>query len=211
MVIGLGRFGTAVARTLIELGHEVLGIDDDPARVAELRDVLTHVVQADTSDPVALEQAGARDFDRVVVAIGTDLEASVLTVAALVDLGIPEIWAKATTTAHGRILERVGAHHVVFPEADMGVRAAHVMDGSMLDFIALDPGFALAELRAPRAITGRSLGDLGVRARYGVTVVCIKPAGGAFTYATPDTVVEPDDLVVIAGVTSKVEEFAQLR
>ena len=210
IVIGLGRFGSALARTLEELGNEVLGVDASPERVADLRDLLTHVAEADTTDERVLRQLGAPEFDRAVVAIGSDMEASILTTAALVDLGVPDIWAKAMTQAHARILERVGAHHVVFPESQMGERVAHLVAGRVLDFIPLDAGFALVETTAPRSMTGRSLGDIGVRAKYGVTVVCVKPMGGSFTYATADTVLGEGDLIVVAGATADAEAFAAL-
>lgn len=210
VVIGLGRFGTAVASTLSSLGHDVLGMDQDPARVASLRDELTHVVEADSTDPVVLEQLGVRDFDRAVVAIGTDIEASILTASALVDLGTCEIWAKAMTKAHARILERVGAHHVVFPEAQMGERVAHLVAGKMLEFLPLDAGFALVEVEAPRSLLGSSLAELHVRDRFGITIVCVKPARGSFTYATADTVLEAGDVVVVAGETRAAEGFAAI-
>lgn len=210
VVIGLGRFGTALAETLAELGHDVLGIDESAARVAALRDTLGLVVEADSTDRVALEQLGVAEFDRAVVAIGGDVEASILTTAALVDLGIGHIWAKAMTSAHARILDRVGAHHVVLPEAQMGERIAHLVAGRMLDFLPLDAGFALVEAVAPASLLGRSLGDIGVRGRYGVTVVCVKPAGGQFTYATADTVLADGDLIVVAGEPSSAKDFAAL-
>lgn len=210
IVIGLGRFGSALASTLASLDHDVLGVDTDAVRVANLRDELTHVIEADTTDPIALAQIGAAEFDQAVVAIGSDMEASILTTAALVDLGIEEIWAKAMTGPHARILERVGAHHVVFPERQMGERIAHLVGGRMIDFLPLDPGFALVETFAPASILGRSLADLGLRARHGVTVVCVKPAGGQFTYATPDTVLSEGDQVLVAGETGSAERFAAL-
>jgi trk system potassium uptake protein len=210
IVIGLGRFGTSLALTLETLGSEVLGVDARAERIADLRDQLSHVAEADTTDVRALEQLGAAEFDRAVVAIGTDMEASILTTAALVDLGIRDIWAKSMTQPHARILERVGAHHVVFPEAQMGERVAHLVAGRVLDFLPLDTGFALVEATAPESMTGRSLGEIGVRAKYGVTVVCVKPAGGRFTYATPETVLGPGDLIVVAGETADAEAFAGL-
>lgn len=210
VVIGLGRFGTAMAQTLAEMGHDVLGIDRSPVRVAALRDTLDHVVEADSTDPVALQQVGAAEFDRAVVAIGADMEASILTTAALADLGTENIWAKAMTASHARILERVGAHHVVFPEKQMGERMAHLVAGRMLDFLPLDTGFALVETVAPASMTGRSLGDIGLRARYGVTVVCVKPAGGRFTYATADTVLDRGDVIVVAGDTKAAQDFSAL-
>jgi trk system potassium uptake protein TrkA len=210
LVVGLGRFGTALATTLMDLGHEVLGVDSDPENVQRNADVLTHVVEADATDEEVMEQLGAGEFGRAVVGIGTDLEASILTTSVLVSLQVPDIWAKAITAPHGRILERVGAHHVVFPEHDMGRRVAHLVTGRMIEFVQLDEGFALVELRPPRQVVGRSLGDAQVRTRYGITVVCIKPKGGSFTYATPDTVPGPNDILVVAGETDRVKGFAEL-
>jgi trk system potassium uptake protein TrkA len=210
LVVGLGRFGSSLAETLVDLGHEVLGVDSDAGNVQRNADVLTHVVEADATDEEVMGQLGAAEFGRAVVGIGTDLEASILTTSVLAGLGVPDIWAKAITVPHGRILERVGAHHVVFPEHDMGRRVAHLVTGRMLEFVQLDEGFSLVELKPPRQIVGRSLGDAQVRTRYGITVVCIKPAGGSFTYATPETVPGPDDILVVAGETARAEGFANL-
>jgi len=210
LVIGLGRFGGALAETLAELGHEVLGVDADEKPVRDYADRLTHVVQCDSTDPEAMAQIGARDFRTAVVAIGTNVEASILTAAVLVDFGVERIVAKAITSAHGKILQRVGAHRVIFPERDMGVRVGHTLTGQTLDYIQLDPGFALVEVRAPRSLVAKTLADAEVRKRYGITVVCVKPAGGSFTYATPDTVVRDGDVLVIAGETPRAEEFAEL-
>ena len=129
LVIGLGRFGSAIAETLAELGHEVLAVETDHKIVQEYAGVLTHVVEVDATSEEAMRQVGAADFDTAIVAIGTDIEASILTTSVLVDLGIPTIWAKAITTAHGRILERIGATHVVLPEREMGIRVARQIDG----------------------------------------------------------------------------------
>jgi trk system potassium uptake protein TrkA len=208
LVVGLGRFGGAVANELVHLGFEVLGVDGDGGRVQELSDTLTHVVQADTTNTDALRQLGAADFEHAVVGIGTDIEASILTTAGLADLGVRNIWAKAVTAAHGRILERIGAHHVVFPEHDMGQRVAHLVGGGIIDWFQLDPHFAMVETVAPSEMVGRSLAEVGVRARYGVTVVCIKPAGEGFTYATADTVLAEGDVLVVAGPTEAAEAFA---
>lgn len=208
--MGLGRFGGAVAEELVKLDFEVLGIDTDGAEVQRYSDVLTHVVQADATSDEVLHQLGVRDFRYAVVGIGTDIEASVLTTAALADCGVPAIWAKAVTKAHGRILERVGAHHVVFPEHDMGHRVAHLVGGGVLDWFELDEDFALVETVVPQGMEGQSLGELGLRSRYGVTVVCIKPLGQGFTHATPETVLEQGAVLVVAGQTKKAEDFAHL-
>jgi trk system potassium uptake protein TrkA len=200
-----------MALTLIEMGYEVLGVDVSPARVQAHADSLTHVVQADTTSEQALRQIGAADAITAAVCIGTDIEASILTASALVDIGVENIWAKALTEAHGRILDRVGAHHVVFPEADMGSRVAHLLTGHMLEYFALDDDFVLAEMIAPEAFIGIPLGDSDLRAKYKVTVVCLKPAGGQFTYAERTTVLDRHDLIVIAGHRADVERFSDER
>lgn len=210
MVIGLGRFGRTVGETLVELGHDVLGVDQDPRVVQSCTTGLTQVVQADGTDAEALRQLGAADFGTAVVAMGTDLEASILATYALVDLGVPRIWAKAVTEAHGEILTRIGAHRVVLPERDMGVRVAHSMTGRTIDYLELDHGFALIETTVPRVLVGRALGDAEVRTRHGVTVVSVKPRGGVFTYATPETVLGAGDIIVVAGETRAADAFAAL-
>jgi trk system potassium uptake protein len=211
LVIGLGRFGTALAETLSDLGHEVLGVDLDPELVQRAVDRLTHVVQADATNLEAMRQLGASDFKHAVVAIGDQIEASILSTAALVDLGVPDVWAKAITAAHGKILQRVGAHHVVLPEHHMGERVAHLVGGRMLDYVQLDEGFALVETKPPTQLVGRTLGEAQVRTRFGITVVCIKPEGQAFTYATADTKVGAEDILVVAGEAHHAKVFAELR
>jgi trk system potassium uptake protein TrkA len=208
VVIGLGRFGGQVAASLLRLGHEVLGIDEDPTLVQQWSDDLTHVVQADATDEDALLQVGIKEFSRAVVGIGTDIEASVLTVLALSELGIRDIWAKAISVKHGKILRSVGAHHVIYPEAAMGERVAHLITSRMLDFIELDDGFAIAKTRAPADAVGRTLADVGLRSRYGVTVVGVKSPGTDFVFAAPDTVVPSMGVLVVAGTTDQVERFA---
>ncbi|GAA1787816.1 TrkA family potassium uptake protein [Planosporangium flavigriseum] len=210
VVIGLGRFGRQVALSLIELGHDVLAIDENPEIVQRMADRLTHVVQADSADEETLRQLGVGEFRRAVVGIGTDIEASVLTVLALSELGVPEIWAKAISAKHGRILDRVGADHVVYPEAAMGERVAHLVTGKMIDFIEFDDEYAIAKTRAPSETHGRTLGQAALRSKYGVTVVGVKRPGTDFIHATPDTRIERGDLLIISGPTRNVERFAAL-
>jgi len=210
IVIGLGRFGSSLATTLIEMGHEVLGIDADEARVQQHAGVLTHVVQGDTTSETTLRQLGVADAVTAVVAIGADVEASVLTTGALVDLGVPNIWAKALTQPHGRILQRVGAHHVVFPEAEMGSRVARLLTGELIEYFALDDDFVMIETQVPRKLAGKKLGDTDLRSTYKVTVVCIKPEGQAFTYAESATLLGEHDLIVVAGHRGDIEHFADI-
>jgi trk system potassium uptake protein TrkA len=210
LVLGLGRFGSAVARTLIELGHEVLAIDRDPRRVQEHAPELTHVAEADTTSEQALRQLGAADFARAIVAIGSDVEASILTTSTLVDIGVTTVWAAASSPSHGRILERVGAARVIFPEQHMGERVAHLLSGRLLNFIEFEEGFALAETPAPAAFAGTTLLEAALRSRHGVTVVCVKRPGEKFTYATQQTRIEAGDLLIVAGETARIEAFAAL-
>lgn len=208
LVIGLGRFGGAVAETLVELDREVLAVETDARLVQEYADRLTHVVEADATSEAALRQLGAEDFDEAVVAIGTNIEASILCTSILSDLGIQTITAKAITSSHGRILGRVGATRVVHPEHEMGERIAHVVTGQMLNYIEFEDGFALVETSPPADYLGKTLGEAQIRARYGVTVVCIKRAGEDFTYATADTEIQAGDLLIVAGKTELAEAFA---
>jgi trk system potassium uptake protein len=210
VVIGLGRFGGAVAESLVRLGHDVLAIDENGELVQAWSDRLTHVVQADTTDSETLRRLGVHEFGRAVVGIGTDLEASVLTVLALAELGVKDIWAKALGPKHGRILERTGAHHVVYPEAAMGERVAHLVTGRMIDFIEFDDGFAIVKTRAPREAIGRTLGECALRSKYGITVVGVKSPRADFTYAQANTPIAHGDLLIVSGPTKLVEAFAAL-
>jgi trk system potassium uptake protein TrkA len=210
LVVGLGRFGGALAMTLEnEMGHEVLAIDSREDVVQQFARKITHVVSGDATDVETLAQIGAEGLHHAVVAIGDGVESSILATAALVDLGITNIWAKAVTEAHAQILERVGAHHIVFPERDMGQRVAHQVTGQMVDYMRLDEGFALVERSVPQAVAGMTLAEGSLRQRYDVTVVCIKPAGGTFTYATPDSVLDADALLLVAGELASVDRFAE--
>ncbi|MBX4869281.1 TrkA family potassium uptake protein [Rhizobium bangladeshense] len=211
VVIGLGRFGTAVAQSLVHLGHDVLAMDESAQLVQDWSHRLTHVVEADSTNADTLRKLGVQDFAHAVVAIGTDIEASVLTVLALSELGVPDIWAKALSPNHGRILERTGAHHVVYPEAAMGERVAHLVTGKMIDFIEFDDGFAIVKTTAPAEATGKTLSESGVRTKHGVTVVGVKRPHQDFTYATQDTMVERGDLLIVSGPTAMVEKFAALK
>jgi trk system potassium uptake protein TrkA len=140
-VIGLGRFGESLALELVAGGHQVLGIDLDEKIVQTLADRLTHVVRADTTNEETLNELGLRDMDCAVVAIGADLEASILTTSLLLQLGIKQVWAKANSTAHGKILKQLGVHHVVFPEIEMGRRVAHLVSGDSQENIQTNDGF----------------------------------------------------------------------
>ena len=211
-VIGLGRFGTALALELARGGTEILAVDSRPDIVQRLSGQLGHVVIADSTDLDALTEIGVADFSRVVVAIGNDLEASILTTALLSELEIRDIWAKAISRQQATILERVGAHHVVFPEQDMGERIAHLVSGRLLDWVELDPEWVFAKTKPPRELVGVPLGESGLRKKHHVTVVSVKPENKpGFTHAGTDTVLTYGAEIVIAGRPGDVERFVELQ
>lgn len=211
LVIGLGRFGAATADELTRLDRDVLVIDEDAQLVQTWSEVVTHAVQADARNIDALRQIGAQDFSIAVVAVGSSIEASVLITANLVDLKIPQIWAKAISKSHGTILTRIGANHVIYPEAEAGERIAHLVSGRMLDFIEFDDDFAIVKMHPPKPIRGMPLGESAVRRKYGVTVVGVKTAGQDFTYATAETVVSDHDLIIVSGKSAAIENFANVQ
>lgn len=210
VVLGLGRFGSSLALELMRHGWEVVGIDSHAQVVQNYADQLTHAAIANTTDERALRQLGVHDFAHAVVGIGTDLEAGILTTALLADLGVPNIWAKAVNRQHARILERVGAHHVVLPEHEMGERVAHLVTGHILNFIEFEDDYVIVKTRAPEEAFDRTLADAALRSKYGITVVSIKRPGEDFTYATADTTVYAGDILIVAGKARNVEVFANL-
>ena len=210
LVIGLGRFGAACAGELDRLDREVLAIDENLELVQKWSDRVTHTVQADARNADALRQIGAQDFQVAVVAVGSFIEASVLITANLVDLKIPQIWAKAVSQSHGKILTRVGANHVIYPEREAGERVAHLVSGRMLDYISFDDDYSLAKLYPPKIIRGVPLKQSGVRTKYNVTVVGVKSPGQPFSYAEAETVVTNHDLIIVSGRNSDIERFAAL-
>ena len=207
LVIGLGRFGSSIASTLDRLGQDVLAVERNPDLIAQWSGRIP-LVEADATNPEALEQLGVRDFPVAVVGVGSYLEASVLITGNLVDVGTPQIWAKAVSSEHARILQRIGAHHVVLPESDAGARVAHLVSGRMLDYIEVEDGFTVVKMRPPRETQGFTLAQSKVRSRYGVTVIGVKSPGRDFVYATPDTRISANDLLVVAGHGDLLERFA---
>lgn len=208
LVIGLGRFGSAGAVTLEKLGYEILAVEKDPARVQAFAGRFP-LVQADGTSMEALEQLGAREFRAAVVGAGSSLESSVLITANLVDLKMPSIWAKAISREHGRILRRIGAHHVIYPEFDAGQRTAHLVGGRMIDYIEMEKGgFAIMKLRPPKEVHGFTLADLDLRGRYGVNLLGVLRPGRPFEYAEPSTRINPEDIIIVSGDAKLLEYFA---
>ena len=210
LIVGLGRFGYSVARSLVAMGQEVLAVDTDPVLVQRYADELTHVVQCDATDHDALEQLGIGDFDKAVVGISVNVEASVLATIALSEAGVQDIWVKASSLDHGKILERIGAHHIVYPERSMGEQVAHMIVGGMSQYLEFEDDFAIARTMAPAEQWDKTFEQSGLREKYGVTVVGVKRIGQDFVYARPDTYVHPHDELVVSGPTKLVEAYCAL-
>lgn len=211
VVIGLGRFGSALALELMKSGTEVLGIDGDEEVVQLHNRLLTHVVRADSTKEATLRELSVPDFSSVVVAIGGDIQANILTASLLLKLGIPNIWAKAVSDPHGEILTQLGVEHVIYPEKDMGQRVAHLVRGAMQDYIEIGENFALVKTTPPRALIGVPLREAQVRARYGITVTAFHRPGAGWSYTSLDTVIEDGDIILIAGESARVEEYSLMR
>ncbi|MFQ5910782.1 MAG: potassium channel family protein [Thermoplasmata archaeon] len=174
VVIGLGRFGSSVARTLVERGYEVLAIDSEEEKVAEIADYVTHAVQLDATDEKALRSVGVADMDVAVVSVG-DISASILITLLLKEIGIGLVASKALDSLHAKVLRRVGADRIIFPERDMGVRMAESLSTpGIFDYIEVSPTHSMVELITPESFQGKTMRELDLRANYGVNVIAIK-------------------------------------
>ncbi|MBP3222902.1 MAG: TrkA family potassium uptake protein [Actinomycetaceae bacterium] len=210
LVVGLGRFGTALASTLDKLDRDILILENNPALVEKFSHRF-HVIQADATNIEALAQAGAAEFSSAVVSVGSNIESSVLITANLSEFNIPQIWAKAISRSHGRILRKIGAHHVVFPEYDAGSRVAHMVFGKMLDYIDMEDGFSVVKMKPPRSIQGFTLDEVKLQERYGVRVIGIKSPNRPFEYAHSGSHIAPDDILIVSGDGTELENFARAR
>jgi trk system potassium uptake protein TrkA len=199
-VIGLGRFGETVATALRALGHEVMGVDHDATRTQALADALTHVVQADATQEGVLADLGLGRFEVVVVAMGADVEASILVTVMLKELGVKKVVARASSALHGKVLSKVGADEVVFPERDMGFRVAQgLVNPNVLEYFQLSPHYSVVEIKAPKFAHGRTLSQLNLRARFGVNVILIRHGDEINASPGADDVIKEGDLLVVSG------------
>jgi trk system potassium uptake protein TrkA len=209
-VIGLGRFGSSVAKTLSDMGCEVLAIDIDEERVQRVEGFVTHAVQADATDESALRSLGIRNADAAIVSIGQDLEASILATLILKDLGIGRVVCKALNELHGKVLEKVGADRVVYPERDMGVRVAHnLVSSSLIDYIELSPDYSVAEIVARPEFAGKTLRELNLRARYDYAINIIAIRSGDTVRISPraDDRIGENDVLVVMGSNEAIKQL----
>lgn len=206
LVIGLGRFGTAAARELMALGHEVLAVDDSEEKVNEIAPDVTHAVELDASDEQALRDAGAGDFEHAIVAISSNTEASIFATMALKNLGVRNVVAKAATNLHGKILERVGASRVVYPEREMGQRVAHSFSiPNVLDYLDIAPRFGIVLASPPESFVGRTFRDLDLPNRLSLTPIAVRRGNNVTVNPHLDDAVAAGDQLILIGADDKLE------
>ena len=208
IVVGLGRFGSAAARELQALGHEVLAVDANEAAVNDIAPDVTHAVQANATDEETLRSLGAAQFQTAIVAMSTDTEASIFATMVLKRLGVPTVIAKARDELHGAILERIGADRVVYPEREAGADVAHTMRiPEALDYIDLGPGFGVAKIVVPGTLVGRNLRELELGTRVKATAIALRRGNAVTVNPHRDETLRAGDQLVVIGQD---EELAKL-
>lgn len=208
IVIGLGKFGQSVAKTLYQLGYDVLAVDDDETIVQEISDQVTHAVQMDATDEYSLRTLGIRNFDVAVVSIGTNVQSSIMVTLNLKEAGVKKVIAKGNNEMHAKLLKKIGADRVILPEADMGVRVAHnLVSSNILDFIELSPDYSIVEISAPSQWQGKNIKDLDARAKYGINIMAIKTDSNINISPMATDVIGKEDILVVIG---SIEDLAKI-
>lgn len=211
VVIGLGRFGSSLARSLTELGHEVLALDRDMARVEDVAEFVTHAAQVDATDEDALRQMGVADVEVGTVAIASDIKSSILVTVLLKRLGVKTVISKAQDALHGEILAKVGADRVVYPERETAVRLAHGLAApDLVDYLPVTPGYGIATLQVPQDFAGLNLTVADLRRKFAVATLILRRGGEVTLNPTAGEILRPDDLIVLAGPDDKLEGLAAL-
>ena len=210
IIIGIGKFGESIATNLYKMGHDVLAVDIDEERVQYIANKVTHAVQADATEEGTLEALGVKHFDGAVVTIGESVQASILITLLCKELGIRHVLAKAQNELHAKVLYKIGADRVVFPERDMGLRVAHsLVSTSFLDYIELTPDYSIVELKAAKDWQGKSLKDLNVRAEYGINIMAIKQDDKVVVSPAADDTIQRDDVLVVIGKAEDIYRFQE--
>ncbi|MBP1924192.1 trk system potassium uptake protein TrkA [Sedimentibacter acidaminivorans] len=200
IVIGCGRFGTSVAKTLTKLGYDVLVVDNDAETVKELSEYVTHAVQMDATDEASYKSIGIKNFDVAVIAIGSNVQASIMATVIAKEMGVPTVVAKAQNEIHGKVLGKVGADKVIYPERDMGVRIAYnLVTPNILDVIEFSSDYSIIEIVALDEWGGKTLRELKLSHTYGLTVIAIKTGDNINISPYADDVIKENDVVVILG------------
>mgnify|MGYP000845317397 CR=1 FL=1 len=207
-VIGLGRFGSSICRALANEGMEVLAIDTDEDKINEYANIVTHAVVADATDENVLKSLGIRNFDHVIVAIGDDLQASILITLLLKELGVKQVTAKAQNDDHQKVLEEIGADHIVHPERDMGKRIAHyAVSNSILDYIELSDEYSIVEVIASQQMHNQTLIDLDIRAKYGINIVAIKRGDDVVVSPLAEQRIHQGDILIVIGSVANIKKL----
>ena len=210
IIIGIGKFGESIATNLYKMGHDVLAVDIDEERVQYIANKVTHAVQADATEEGTLEALGVKHFDGAVVTIGESVQASILITMLCKELGISHVLAKAQNELHAKVLYKIGADRVVFPERDMGLRVAHsLVSTCFLDYIELTPDYSIVELKAAKDWQGKSLKDLNIRAKYGINIMAIKQDDKVVVSPAADDVIQWDDVLVVIGKAEDIYRFQE--
>ncbi|MDT9409483.1 potassium channel family protein [Corynebacterium rouxii] len=205
VILGLGRFGMALGEELVHSGVEVMGIDTNPAVVDKASAILTYAAVSDTTSEEALRQLAVNEASRVVIGIGADMGASLLTASAVVEFNIPSIWAKALNNSHAKILKQIGVHHIIRPEQDTGRRIAHLMNGRVQEYAEFDRDYAIVKIAPPVSVLGKKVSDFDR-----VQIIAVRPAGGMFRQSKPEMVLRSGDLILAAGNPDELERFGTL-
>ncbi|MDF2548584.1 MAG: potassium transporter Trk [Anaerosolibacter sp.] len=210
VVIGCGRFGSSVARTLYSLGYDVLAIDENEDVIQDIADSVTHAVQVDATDETSLKSLGIRNFDVAVVTIGSNIQSSILITLIAKELGIKYVVTKAQNELHAKVLYKIGADRVVFPERDMGVRVAHnLVSSNILDYIEVAPDYSIVEISALKEWEGKNLKDLNMRAKYGINVMAIKHGAEINISPNASDMINKDDVLVVVGHNDDIQKIEQ--
>ena len=210
VVIGCGRFGSSVAKTLYSLGHEVLAIDKNEEKVQNISEQVTHAVEADCTDENVLRSLGIRNFDVAVISIGSDIQSSIMATLIAKELGVHYVLCKAQNELQAKVLYKIGADRVVFPERDMGIRVAHnLVSQNVLEYIELDPHYSIAEIVAPSKWIGKTIGALDLRANYGINVMAVKHGMQINISPEADDVLKPGDILVVIGKNEQINKVEE--
>ncbi len=208
LVIGLGRFGTSIAKTIYSLGHDVLVIDKDEEKIQDIADFVTHAMVMDATDEATLKNVGIRNFDVAIVTIGTNIQASVMVTLLMKELGINYIVAKGNSEMHAKVLTKIGADKVILPEKDMAVRVAHnLVSSNIIDYIQLSKDYSILEIEAIKEWHNKSLKELDIRKKYGINVVAIKRNDGVNVSPAAEEVIKEDDIVVALGSSKEMRRI----
>lgn len=202
VILGLGRFGMALGEELVHSGIEVLGVDSSESVVNAAAKILTYAAMADTTNEEALRQLSVDEASRVVIGIGSDMGASLLTATTVIDLNVPSIWAKALNNSHAKILSQIGVHHIIRPEQDTGRRVAHLMNGRVQEYAEFDRDYAIVKVAPPVSILGKRVHEVDR-----IQIIAVRPSNGMFRPAKPEMILQAGDLVLAAGHPDELEQF----